>query len=76
MIVTRRPKSFQLWSGTTFHSITDGIESALDQARRAAGGKDVSLAGAAPTVQEYFKAGLIAEMIAMPNVTHLMFVRQ
>ena len=33
--------------GTTFHFVTDGIESALEQARAAAGGKDVALAGGA-----------------------------
>jgi dihydrofolate reductase len=48
--------------GTTFHFVTDGIESALDQARRAAGGKDVTLAGGAKAAQQYLKAGLVDEM--------------
>jgi dihydrofolate reductase len=48
--------------GTTFTFVTDGIESALDQARRAAGGKDVSLAGGASAAQQYLKAGLVDEM--------------
>ena len=47
---------------TTFTFVTDGIESALVQARRAAGGKDVALAGGAATAQQYLKAGLVDEM--------------
>jgi dihydrofolate reductase len=48
--------------GTTFHFVTDGIESALAQARRAAGTKDVSLAGGASVAQQYLAAGLVDEM--------------
>jgi dihydrofolate reductase len=48
--------------GTTFHFVTDGIESALEQARDAAGGKDVSIAGGADVAQQYLAAGLIDEM--------------
>ena len=48
--------------GTTFTFVTDGIESALDQARRAAGGKDVALAGGARAAQQYLKAGLVDEV--------------
>ena len=48
--------------GTRFTFVTDGIESALDQARRAAGGKDVALAGGANAAQQYLKAGLVDEM--------------
>ncbi|KIQ36240.1 deaminase/reductase [Variovorax paradoxus] len=47
--------------GTTFTFVTDAIESALDQARRAAGGKDVALAGGARAAQQYLKAGLVDE---------------
>jgi dihydrofolate reductase len=47
---------------TTFTFVTDGIESALEQARRAAGGKDVALAGGANAAQQYLKAGLVDEM--------------
>ncbi len=49
--------------GTTFHFVTNGIESALDQARRAAGGKDVALAGGATICQQYLQAGLVDEML-------------
>ena len=48
--------------GTTFNVVTDGIESALDQARRAAGSKDVALAGGAKAAQQYLEAGLVDEM--------------
>jgi dihydrofolate reductase len=48
--------------GTSFTFVTDGIESALDQARRAAGGKDVALSGGARAAQQYLKAGLVDEM--------------
>jgi dihydrofolate reductase len=48
--------------GTTFHFVTDGIESALEQAFRAADGKDVSLGGGANAARQYLKAGLIDEM--------------
>ena len=48
--------------GTTFTFVTDGVESALEQAREAAGGKDVSVAGGASTAQQFLKAGLLDEM--------------
>ena len=52
----------QAEGGTTFTFVTDGIESALAQARRAAGGRDVSLAGGAKAAQQYLVAGLVDEM--------------
>jgi len=55
-------KPLELEGGTTFTFVTDGIEAALDQARRAAGGKDVSLAGGAKAAQQYLTAGLVDEM--------------
>lgn len=51
-----------LEGGTTFTFITNGIEAALEQARQAAGGKDVSLAGGANACQQYLTAGLVDEM--------------
>jgi len=48
--------------GTTFHFVTDGIESALEQAKEAAGGKDVALGGGADVAQQYLAAGLIDEV--------------
>jgi dihydrofolate reductase len=49
-------------SGTTFHFVTTGIESALEQAKEAASGKDVSLGGGASVAQQYLAAGLIDEL--------------
>jgi dihydrofolate reductase len=48
--------------GTTFTFVTDGIESALEQAREAAGGKDVAVGGGANVAQQYLKAGLLDEI--------------
>ena len=45
--------------GTTFFFVTDGIESALEQAKQAAGGRDVLLGGGASVVQQYLAAGLV-----------------
>src|SRR3979409_1776367 len=47
--------------GTTFHFVNDGIESALDQARQAAGDRDVRIAGGGATILEYVNAGRIDE---------------
>jgi dihydrofolate reductase len=52
----------ELEGGTRFVFVTDGIESALAQARRAANGKDVSLAGGAKAAQQYLRAGWVDEM--------------
>jgi dihydrofolate reductase len=48
--------------GTTFVFVNDGIESALEQARSAAGEKDVTLAGGASVAQQYLKTGLLDEL--------------
>jgi len=45
--------------GTTFTFVTDGIESALEQAKAAAGERDVQLSGGADVVQQYIRAGLV-----------------
>ena len=47
--------------GTTFHFVTDGIESALHQAREAAGDRDVRISGGGETIQQYLASGLIDE---------------
>jgi dihydrofolate reductase len=57
----REPLEMQ--GGTTFQFVTDGIESALDQARAAAGDQDVSLGGGATVAQTYLAAGLLDEMV-------------
>jgi dihydrofolate reductase len=48
-------------NGTTYTFVTDGIEPALEQARSAAGDKDVQIAGGADVVQQYLNAGLVDE---------------
>jgi dihydrofolate reductase len=48
--------------GTTYTFVTDGIESALEQARAAAGDKDVTVAGGADVVQQYLAAELFDEI--------------
>jgi dihydrofolate reductase len=56
----REPLAMQ--GGTTFVFVTDGIASALDQARRAAGEQDVAIAGGAGAVQQCLAAGLLDEL--------------
>ena len=62
-ILTHHPRDpVEMKGGTTFHFITDGIESALEQARVAADGKDVMLWGGAQVVNQYLAAGLLNEI--------------
>lgn len=62
-VLTHHPRaSLRMAGGTTFHFVTDGIESALRQARDAAGGRDVRLGGGVATVREYLRAGLVDEL--------------
>lgn len=62
-VVTHHPREpLVAGGGTSFTFVTDGIESALEQARRAAGGKDVALSGGALIAQQYLSAGLVDEM--------------
>jgi dihydrofolate reductase len=49
-------------SDTTFTFVTDGIESALDQARKAAAGKDIVIGGAVDVINQYLAAGLVDEL--------------
>jgi dihydrofolate reductase len=52
----------EMKGGTTFHFVTDGIESALAQAKTAAHGQDIALAGGASLVNQYLAAGLVDEL--------------
>jgi len=62
-VLTHHPRQpLDMEGGTTFHFVTDGIERALEQAREAAGGKDVLLSGGAEVVNEYLAAGLLDEL--------------
>ena len=49
--------------GTTFYFVTDGIESALRQAKAAAGNRDVRIGGGVSTIRQYLQAALIDELI-------------
>ena len=49
-------------SDTTFTFVTDGIQSAMEQARAAAGDKDVFIGGGAKTINQYLAAGMVDEM--------------
>jgi dihydrofolate reductase len=63
-VLTRHPREpLEMEGGTTFRFVTDGIESALTQARASAGDKDVSVAGGANVAQQYLAAGLLDEMV-------------
>ncbi len=62
-VLTRHPRApLVMQGGTTFHFVTDGIHAALEQARGAARGQDVVIAGGASTVQQYLAAGLVDEV--------------
>src|SRR4051812_8909275 len=62
-IVTHHARNpVEMEGGTTFHFVTDGIESALRQARDAASDKDVMLWGGAEVVNQYLAAGLLDEL--------------
>lgn len=54
--------TLELEGGNTFTFVTEGIEAALERARRAAGGQDVSLGGGASAARQYLSAGLVDEM--------------
>ncbi|WP_242342821.1 dihydrofolate reductase family protein [Anaeromyxobacter terrae] len=63
-VLTHHPRDpLVLEGGTTFTFVTEGIEAALEQARRAAGGRDVSLAGGASVARQYLVAGLVDDMM-------------
>ena len=48
--------------GTEFRFVTDGIQSALKQAKAAAGGQDIRIGGGVATIRQYLRAGLIDEL--------------
>jgi dihydrofolate reductase len=62
-VLTHNPRpTLPMQGGTTFHFVTDGIESALAQAREAAGGAHVAIAGGAATVNQCLALGAIDEL--------------
>ena len=63
-VLTHHPReALEMKGGTTFTFVTDGIESALGQARQAARGKDVLVGGGAEVVQQYLATGLVDEFV-------------
>jgi len=62
-VLTHHPREpLVMQGGTTFTFVTDGIESAMDQARAAAGDGVVSIAGGASTIQQFLAAGMLDEL--------------
>jgi dihydrofolate reductase len=62
-VLTHHPREpLEMDGGTTFTFVTEGIEAALEQARAAAGERDVQIAGGASAVQQYLAAGLLDEL--------------
>jgi dihydrofolate reductase len=62
-VLTHHPRaSIVMEGGTTFHFVTDGIQSALQRATEAANGRDIQLGGGTATIRQYLVAGLIDEM--------------
>lgn len=58
---SHRP-TIEMKGGTSFTFVTDGIEAAFEQAKKAAGDKKISIAGGAQTINQYLAAGLIDEL--------------
>jgi dihydrofolate reductase len=62
-VITHHPREpVEMEGGTTFHFVTDGIESALDRAKESAGGKDVALWGGGGVIRQNLAAGLLDEL--------------
>ncbi len=63
-VLTHYPHDpIEMLGGTTFHFVTDGIESALEQAHAAAGDRDVDIAGGASAVQQTFAVNGLDELV-------------
>jgi dihydrofolate reductase len=62
-VVTHHEREPLSLSDTTFHFVTGGVERAIELAREAAGGADVSIGGGAATIQQAIRAGLLDELV-------------
>jgi dihydrofolate reductase len=78
-VLTHHPRApLSMAGGTEFRFVTDGIHSALQQAREAAGGLDVRLGGGVATIRQFLQAGLIDELhlaiapVLLGNGEHLL----
>ena len=69
-VLTHHPRPpLRMAGGTEFRFVTEGIHAALDQARAAAGGKDIRVGGGVSTARQYLQAGLVDEVhLAMSPV--------
>lgn len=62
-VLTHHPRApLEMKGGTTFHFITDGIRSALETAKKVAGGKDIRIGGGVSTIRQFLQTGYIDEM--------------
>lgn len=62
-VLTHHPRApLTMKGGTEFRFVTDGIESALEQAKEAANGLDIRLGGGVSTVRQYLQAGLVDDL--------------
>ena len=61
-VLTHEEREDEAKGNTTFIFVTGGVESALEQARTAAGDKDISVGGGASTIQQFMAAGLLDEI--------------
>ena len=61
-VITHEARETLVKGETSFSFVTDGIESAYEQARSAAGDRDISIGGGASTIRQYLSAGLIDEI--------------
>ena len=62
-VLTHHPRApIEMEGGTTFIFVTDGIAAALEEAKRAAKGRDVKIGGGVATVRQYLRAGVIDEL--------------
>jgi dihydrofolate reductase len=62
-VLTNHPREpVPMEGGTTFHFVTDGIESALEQARAESGDGDVKVIGGVDVIKQYLNAGLLEEL--------------
>ncbi len=61
-VLTHHERQPLTLGGTTFTFVTDGIESALEQARQAAGDQDVTIGGGADVARQFLSAGLVDQM--------------
>ena len=62
VVTHHRRDPVEMAGGTTYHFVTDGIAAALEQAKEAAGGKDVMLWGGGQVIGQYLAAGLLDEL--------------